>query len=92
MIRLVLSDLTQGLKVKKITGPILEIFIDPATPLKSHFEQGEHQLISGFKWYLNELYGSESAPLRALEARNGSEAVITSNSNTFSVTDNLQSP
>lgn len=92
MIRLVLSDLTRGLEVNKITGPILEIFIDPATPLTTHFERAQYHLLSGFKWYLNELYGSENAPLRSLEARNEAEAVITSTLNTLSVTENLQSP
>jgi len=89
LIELILSDAVQGLAIVRQIGPVLRIMIDPKTPLETHLERNEGQLISSVHWYLSELYSADEAPLRSINSRNGSEAVISANLNSISTTDDL---
>jgi hypothetical protein len=89
MIELILSNQHRGLEVKKQPGPTLQIMIDSKTPLETHLERNESQLLGGIRWYLSQLYSAQDAPLRSMSARNGSEAVITANLNSVPATNNL---
>jgi hypothetical protein len=89
MIELILSDQLKDLKVVRQIGPILQIVIDPKTPLETHLERNEGEMLSGIRWYLSQLYSADEAPLRSINSRNGSEAVISANLNLIPATDNL---
>ena len=89
LIELILRDGVRGLEVVKQIGPVLQILIDPKTPLETHLKRNEGQLLSGILWYLSQLYSADEAPLRSINARNGSEAVISANLNSIPTTDNL---
>ena len=89
MIELILSDAVRGLEVVKQIGPVLQIMIDPKTPLETHIERNQGQLLNGIHWYISQLYSADEAPLRSINSRNGSEAVISANLNSIPTTDNL---
>lgn len=89
MIELILSNQLKGFGIKKEPGPTLQIVIDSKTPLETHLERNQVQLLSGINWYLSQLYSAQDAPLRSMSARNGSEAVITAILNSVPATNNL---
>jgi hypothetical protein len=89
LIELILSDGMRGLEVVKQIGPVLQILIDPKTPLDIHMERNQNQLLSGITWYISQLYSADEAPLRSINARNGSEAVISTKLNSIPNTNNI---